>query len=84
MNIWGIVAILGGLALVWYVLSPKSYEGFETSFVDNTNAEKTDQTRVSSYAQQTNSFKPTEGPYEQPSGVETPYRVNIWNSFVPV
>jgi len=52
--------------------------------VDNSNAEKTDQTRVSSYAQQTNSFKPTEGPYEQPPGVETPYRVNIWNSFVPV
>jgi hypothetical protein len=84
MNIWGIVAILAGLALVWYMLSPKTYEGFEKSFVDNSNAKKTDQTRVSSYAQQTNSFKPTEAPYRQPSGVETPYRVNIWNSFGPV
>lgn len=76
------VAILAGLAVVGYVLY-SSREGFETSFVDHTNEKKTEQTRVSSYEQTTNNFKPTQALPVNPPGIETPYRVNSWNSYVP-
>lgn len=82
MNNWAFVAIIAGLGLVWYVIT-KYREGFEIAFIDKTNDRKTDETRVSSYAQQTNNFKPTQPPPVPPSGVETPYRVNTWNSYVP-
>ena len=82
MSTWVILAIVAGLALVWFAVS-KRQEGFEVAFLDNTNEEKTEETRVSSYAQHTNSFKPTESEYEAPPGIETPYRVNLWNSYVP-
>jgi len=82
MKDWAFVAILVGLAIVGLVIY-KTREGFETSFVDKTNERKTDETRVSSYAQQTNNFKPTAPLPETPPGVETPYRVNAWNSYVP-
>jgi len=76
------VAILAGLAVVGYVLY-SSREGFEASFVDRTNEKKTEQTRVSSYEQTTNNFKPTQAMPVNPPGIETPYRVNAWNSYVP-
>lgn len=76
------VAILAGLALVGYVVY-SSREGFETSFVDKSNEKKTDQTRVSSYRQETNHFQPTQAMAENSPGIETPYRVNVWNSYVP-
>jgi len=79
---WGFVAILVGIAVVAYVIY-KSREGFEVSFIDKTNDQKVEQTRVSSYAQQTNNYKPTESAPQPPSGVETPYRVNAWTSYVP-
>jgi hypothetical protein len=82
MDNWAFVAILAGLAVVWLVVS-KYREGFEVSFIDKTNDKKTEQTRVSSYSQQTNNYKPTESAPQPPPGVETPYRVNAWNSYVP-
>ena len=82
MDNWAFVAILAGLAVVWMVVS-KYREGFEVSFIDKTNDKKVEQTRVSSYAQQTNNYKPTESAPQPPSGVETPYRVNAWTSYVP-
>ena len=76
------VAILAGLAVVGYVLY-SSREGFESSFVDHTNEKKTERTRVSNYEQTTNNFKPTPSMPVSPPGIETPYRVNAWNSYVP-
>jgi hypothetical protein len=82
MKDWAFVALLAGLAVVGYIIY-KSREGFEVAFVDKTNEKKTEETRVSSYAQQTNNYKPTESAPKPPPGVETPYRVNAWNSYVP-
>lgn len=82
MSNWAFIAILVGLGIVWYVVS-KSREGFQTEFLDRSNEEKTDQTRASSYAQDTNHFKPTYGAFEPPSGIATPYRVNMFDSYIP-
>lgn len=76
------IAIIAVGALVWYLVS-RNREGFAKEFVDRSNEEKTDMTRVSSYKQQTNHFKPTEAPYEPPGGMETPFRVNQYNSYIP-
>ena len=76
------VAIIAVGALVWYLVS-RNREGFAKEFVDRSNEEKTDMTRVSSYKQQTNHFKPTEALYEPPGGLETPFRVNQYNSYIP-
>jgi hypothetical protein len=61
----------------------RNREGFAKEFIDRSNEEKTDMSRVSSYKQQTNHFKPTEAPYEPPGGMETPFRVNQYNSYIP-
>lgn len=76
------VAIVAGLALIWYLTS-NNREGFSKEFIDRSNEEKTDRTRVSSYGQETNHFKPTVALYQPPSGMETPFRVNQYNSYVP-
>jgi hypothetical protein len=83
MKNWAFVAVGVGLVAIWYVL--KSREGFVAEFVDRSNEEKTDKTRISSYAQETNHFKMMP-PQDLPplGGIETPYRVNAYNSFVPV
>jgi cytoskeletal protein RodZ len=76
------VAIIAAGALVWYVVSQKR-EGFAKEFVDRSNEERTDLSRVSSYKQTTNNFKPTKALYEPPAGTETPFRVNQYNSYIP-
>jgi hypothetical protein len=77
------VAILAALAVLWYLL--KSREGFVAEFTDRTNEKITDETRRSSYAQQTNHFKMMPSQDLPPiDGIETPYRVNTYNSYVPV
>ena len=82
MKHWALVAILAAVALVGLTMYTFR-EGFETAFIDHTNEEKTEETRVSSYAQQTNNYKPYTPPIPPPSGTETPYRVNIWDSYIP-
>jgi len=77
-----IVAIVAAGALVWYIIS-RNREGFSKEFIDRSNEEKTDLSRVSSYKQTTNHFKPTEAMYEPPHGIETPFRVNQYNSYIP-
>jgi hypothetical protein len=77
-----VVAIVAAGALVWYVIS-RNREGFSKEFIDRTNEENTDLSRVSSYNQTTNHFKPTAELYEPPGGSETPFRVNQYNSYVP-
>jgi hypothetical protein len=76
-------AIIGGLALLWYLT--QTQETFVPSeFVDKTNDRLTEATSQSSYAQQTNHMIPTPPLLEKVPGLETPFRVNMFNSFQPV
>ena len=80
-NVICLVAI--GLAawVLYRIITPR--EGFAKEFVDNSNEEKTEKTRASSYKQETNSFKPTVAPPEPIPGILTPFRVNMFQSYVP-
>lgn len=76
------LAILGALVLLWYLV--KTRETFVPEFLDQTNVKKTHDTSMSSYTQDTNHVRPTPALLEKPMGMETPFRVNQWNSFQPV
>ena len=76
------IAVIAGVLLICFLVS-RNREGFSKEFIDRSNEEKTDQTRVSSYTQETNHFKPTVPLYEKPNGMETPFRVNMYNSYIP-
>lgn len=71
--------ILAGAAIA-YVLSKYRRESFVPEFLDQGNVKKTTSTMKSSYAQETNHFKPT--PMQNPpvDGIPTPFRVNMFNS----
>lgn len=73
--------VLFGIALVWW-LSSQTKESFVPEFLDQTNVKRTAQTSSSSYAQQTNHMVPTPYPQDPIQGMETPFRVNMFNSFV--
>jgi len=75
--------VIAGILAVWY-LTTKTQDTFVSEFVDNSNAKRTAETSSSSYAQQTNHMIPTPPPLETVPGLETPFRVNQWNSFQPV
>lgn len=81
MNKTTVFALIVALVAVWFVLR-RSKEHFTTEFVDQSPVKKTDLTRKSSYAQETNHFKPTPYPEEPLTGVETPFRVNMFNSYM--
>lgn len=80
MNKTTVFALIAALLAVWFVIRRK--EHFTTEFVDQSPARKTDLTRKSSYAQETNHFKPIPFPEEPLAGVETPFRVNMFNSYM--
>lgn len=82
MKDFSFIAVIAGVLLIWFLVS-RTREGFAKEFVDRSNEERTDQTRVSSYNQETNHFKPTVPLYEEPNGMETPFRVNMYNSYIP-
>jgi hypothetical protein len=67
--------------IVVMVLSMRR-EHFAAEFVDHSKERKNDLTRISSYAQETNHFKPVSSLQEPVSGLETPFRVNLYNSFM--
>ena len=81
MNKTTIIALVAALAAVWYVMSRRR-EGFAAEFVDQSAVRKTDLTRTSSYAQETNHFKPTPYPQDPIPGAETDLRVNMFNSYM--
>ena len=58
-------------------------ETFVPEFLDQGNVERTRDTAGSSYAQETNHFKMTPSKPEPVPGIETPFRVNMYNSFTP-
>jgi len=71
-----IIAII--IALVFL---PKR-EGFVPEFLDQGNVKQTQKTSTSSYAQETNHFKLTPPVPEPIDGVQTPFRVNMFNSYM--
>jgi hypothetical protein len=77
-----LIAIAAGLALLGFLIF-RNREGFVAEFTDRTNEKATVNNEVSSYRQATNHVEPTHAPYENPSGIETPFRVNQFNSFMP-
>lgn len=76
------VAMLVAFALLWFVLGRKEKEMFVPEFLDQRNVAKTSKTRQSSYQQETNHFVPMENPQEPISGVKTPFRVNMYDSYM--
>ena len=76
------LAIIVGILFVWQLA--KTNEGFVSEFVDRTNEKRTAETSSSSYAQQTNHAVPTPPLLEAIPGMETPFRVNMFNSYQPV
>lgn len=76
------VGIIAAVIVLVYVLS-KYRESFVPEFLDQGNVIATSKTRTSSYAQDTNHFKMA--PYAQPpiQGQESPFRVNMYDSYIP-
>lgn len=71
--------IVAGAAIA-YVLSKYRRESFVPEFLDQGNVKRTTSTMKSSYAQETNHFKPTPMEPTPIDGVATPFRVNMFNS----
>ena len=78
---WTYVALIAVVGLVGYVLM-QSKESFVPEFLEQGNIKSTSETRQSSYSQKTNHFVMTPSKPEPISGVETPFRVNMYNSFM--
>lgn len=75
------IVVLLGIALVWYLSTRQTQEGFAAEFVDKTNDKRTHETSSSSYAQRTNHLPPTPVDMGPIPGLETPFRVNMYNSY---
>jgi hypothetical protein len=84
MNDIATLAIVIGLVILAYSLFITNIEGFVQETTDKVNEKATVNNEVSSYRQETNHVKPTHPPYENPEGIETPFRVNQFKSFMPV
>lgn len=70
-----------GVVILTLLLLPKR-EGFVPEFLDQGNVKQTAKTSTSSYAQETNHFKLTPPIPEPIEGVQTPFRVNMFNSYM--
>lgn len=81
MKYWPFLAVIAGLAIVWYLSQTR--EKFVPEFLDQGNVKRTAERSSSSYEQDTNHFKPTRMAEEPIPGIETPFRVNMYTSFVP-
>ena len=77
----GFVALIAVIGVLAYLLMNRR-EGFVPEFLDQGNVKRTADTRTSSYAQQTNHFQMTPSPAEPIPGQETPFRVNMFNSYM--
>lgn len=80
-GILGFVALAIVIGIIVMVIVPKR-EGFVPEFLDQGNVKQTQKTSTSSYAQETNHFKLTPPIPEPIDGVQTPFRVNMFNSYM--
>jgi hypothetical protein len=74
----GAIILLVGIIIVFTV---RRKETFVPEFLDQGNVKQTAKTSTSSYAQETNHFKLTPPIPEPIEGVQTPFRVNMFNSY---
>ena len=81
MKSWPFLAILLGVVAVWFVMN-RTWEPFVPEFLDQGNVKRTTERSASSYDQETNHFKMTPNQQEPIQGVETPFRVNMYNSYM--
>jgi hypothetical protein len=81
MKDWAFVGLLIAIAIIGYVLT-QTKEGFVPEFLEQGNVKATSDTRQSSYEQKTNHFKMMPSKQEPIDGVETPFRVNMYNSYM--
>jgi hypothetical protein len=76
------VFLILAFAALWLVLTKIKRESFVPEFLDQSNVMKTSKTRTSSYRQETNHFVPMANPQDPIPGVETPFRVNMYDSYM--
>lgn len=75
------ILIVAGILLVWY-LSSKTKETFVPEFLDQSDVKRTADRSSSSYEQTTNHMIPTSYDKDPIPGVQTPFRVNMFNSYM--
>lgn len=81
MKNWAFLGLLVAVGVMLYVLSGYR-ESFVPEFLDQRGVKQTAETSTSSYNQQTNHMKST-GYIDEPiRGIETPFRVNMVNSYM--
>ncbi len=78
---WEALAVVAGLVVAWYAIT-QTREMFVPEFLDQGNVKQTTKTGTSSYAQETNHFQMTPAPPEPIAGVQTPFRVNMFNAYM--
>jgi hypothetical protein len=81
MKNWAFLGLLVALVAIYFVLT-KYREPFVPEFLDQGNVKQTTKTKTSSYNQETNHFKMTPSAPEPVPGVQTPFRVNMFNSYM--
>lgn len=79
LNPWAILAVV---ILIVVIVTMTNKEHFVPEFLDQGNVKRTTDTRKSSYAQQTNHFEKTPAPAEPIQGQQTPFRVNMFTSYM--
>lgn len=82
MKYLAFLGLIAAGAAVAYVLSKYRRESFVPEFLDQGNVKRTTSTMKSSYAQETNHFKPTPMEETQIDGMPTQFRVNMFNSYM--
>lgn len=81
MKNWAFLGLLVAVGVILYVLSGYR-EPFVPEFLDQRGVKKTAMTSTSSYNQQTNHLTPSKYMQEPIPGVETPFRVNMYDSYI--
>jgi hypothetical protein len=76
------IFLVAAFVALWFVLRKINKEAFVPEFLDQSNVMKTSKTRQSSYRQETNHFTPMANPQEPIEGSESPFRVNMFNSYM--
>jgi hypothetical protein len=77
------ISLAVGLMLAYSLITYVT-EGFQPEFLDQGNVVRTQEMANSSYKQQTNAVS-VDGSFAAPpiQGVESPFRVNMFNSYIP-
>lgn len=73
-----IILILVAIVLYFLVMRERFVD-----FSDKTQVQRTVATQNSSYAQRTNHMIPPAGPNVPIQGIESPFRVNMFDAYIP-